>query len=120
MFTDEETLPWVKKKIQTCTNLKAETNSDLYGAMHCLCSDHRSMEVYIKAYKCEEKQGVIVNLSRGLQEAVERLEGNGENCEELRAVLKKADEVLGVKSGHSADGGDRQGRAIAAAAVWGC
>lgn len=97
MFTDEETLPWVKEKIRKTTSHKIETNADLYGAMHCLCSDHRSMEVYIKAYKCEEKQGLIVNLSRGLQEAVERLEGNGEDCSELREVLAKANEILGVK-----------------------
>jgi len=88
MFTDEETLPWIKEKIRKTTSHKIETNADLYGVMHCLCSDNRSMEVYIKSYKCEEKQGLIVNLSRGLQEAVERLEGNGENCEELREVLR--------------------------------
>jgi len=97
MFTDEETLPWIKRKIQSSTDLKAETNSQLYGAMHVLCADRHGMETYIKAYKCEEKQGLIVNLSRGLQEAVERLEANGENCEELRAVMKKADEILGIE-----------------------
>ena len=96
MFTDEETLPWVKQKIQKTTTLRAETNSELYGAMHVLCSDWHGMQQYIKAYKCNEKQALIANLSRGLQEAVERLEGNGENVEELRAVLKKVDEVLFV------------------------
>jgi hypothetical protein len=101
MFTDEEALPWVKRKIQATTTLKAETNSELYGAMHVLCSDWHGMQQYIKAYKCEEKQGLIVNLSRGLQEAVDRLEGNGENCEELREVLRKADQVLGLQTGDS-------------------
>jgi hypothetical protein len=96
MFTDEETLPWVKETIRKTTSHKIDTNADLYGAMHCLCSDNRSMEVYIKAYKCEEKQGVIVNLHRGLTDAITMLEILKVDCSDLRKHLQKAEEVLGL------------------------
>jgi hypothetical protein len=98
MFTDEEALPWVKEKIRKTTSHEIETNADLYGAMHCLCSDHRGMEMYIKAYKCDEKQGLIVNLHRGLSDAVEILEAIGHDCTDLREHLSKADQVLGLKT----------------------
>lgn len=96
MFTDEETLPWVKEKIRKTTSHKIEDNGDLYGAMHCLCADHRSVQVYIKAYKCEEKQGVIVNLHRGLSDAIKSLEILKVDCTDLREHLKRAEQVLGL------------------------
>lgn len=97
MFTDEETLPWVKDKIRKTTNHTIETNADLYGAIHCLCSDHRGMEIYMKAYKCDEKQGLIVNLHRGLSDAVEILEAIGHDCTDLKEHLTKAEQVLGLQ-----------------------
>lgn len=96
MFTDEETLPWVKNKIRTCTDLKIENNGDLYGAMHVLCSDRHGMETYIKAYKCNEKQGVIVNLHRGLSDAIASLECLKVDCTDLREHLKRAEQFLGL------------------------
>lgn len=96
MFTDEEALPWVKEKIRKTTSHKIDDNGDLYGAMHCLCSDHRSMEVYIKAYKCDEKQGVIVNLHRGLSDAITSLECLKVDCTDLREHLKRAEQALGL------------------------
>jgi hypothetical protein len=98
MFTDEEALPWVKNKIRTTTSHEIESNADLYGAMHCLCSDHRSVEVYIKAYKCDETQGVIVNLHRGLSDAIVMLECLAIDCSELRDHLSRAEQSLGLKS----------------------
>jgi len=97
MFTDEEALQWVKKKIRKSTSHKIEDNGDLFGAMHCLCSDHRSVEVYMKAYKCDEKQGVIVNLHRGLSDAIALLESVGADCTEHREHLKRAEQVLGLQ-----------------------
>jgi hypothetical protein len=94
MFTDEEALPWVKNKIQTCTDLKIENNRDLYGAMHVLCSDRHGMETYVKAYKCDDKQGVIANLRRGLADAIYMLEELRACTTSLRQVAKKADEAL--------------------------
>jgi hypothetical protein len=94
MFTDEEALPWVKNKIQTCTDLKIENNRDLYGAMHVLCSDRHGMETYVKAYKCDDKQGVIANLRRGLADAIYMLEELGACTTSLRQIAKKADEAL--------------------------
>jgi hypothetical protein len=97
MFTDEEALPWVKNKIRMTTSHEIESNADLYGAMHCLCADHRGMEVYIKAYKCEEKQGVIVNLHRGLSDAIVMLECLAIDCSEFREHLKRAEQFLELK-----------------------
>ena len=97
MFTDQETLPWVKNKIRSCTDLKIETNGDLYGAMHCLCADRHGMETYIKAYKCDAKQGVIANLRRGLADAIYMLEELGACAESLRQIAENADSVLKSK-----------------------
>jgi hypothetical protein len=94
MFTDEETLPWVKNKIRTCTDLKIESNGDLYGAMHVLCSDRHGMETYIKAYRCNDKQGVIANLRRCLTDAITMLECVKVDCSALREQLAQADKVL--------------------------
>lgn len=99
MDSDKEMLKWVRDKIHATTNLKAETNRELYGAMHVLCSDRGQMDRYIRAYKCNEKQGVIANLSDALQRAIEQLEASGQDAGEFRAAMKKADEVLGVSSG---------------------
>jgi len=95
MFTDAETLPWVKNKIAVTTTLKAETNSELYGAMHILCSEWQGMERYTKAYKCNQKQGLIANLAGDLQRAIDRLESLGQECSEMRDTLAKVDEILG-------------------------
>jgi hypothetical protein len=97
MFTDEETLPWVKNKIAVTTTLKAETNSELYGAMHILCSEWQGMERYTKAYKCDQKQGLIANLAGDLGRAIDRLEALGQECSEMRATLAKTDEILGCR-----------------------
>lgn len=97
MFTDEETLPWIKNKIAGTTTLKAETNADVYGAMHVLCAEWQGMERYTKAYKCDQKQGLIANLAGDLQRAIDRLEAVGQDCSELRATIVKTDEILGCE-----------------------
>lgn len=98
-FTDEETLPWIKRKIQSTTRLNAENNTELYGAMHILCSEFNGMERYVKSYKCDDKQGAIANLYVALQQAIDRIELTGGECSDLRNVLAEVDRKLGISTG---------------------
>lgn len=93
MITDEEVLPWIRKKLETI-GLKSETNADIYGAMHILGSDRRGMEAYMRAYKCELKQGVIANLTAALHQASDALEHYGLSADDYRTILKNADEFM--------------------------
>ena len=94
---DAETLAWVKNKIEITTGRVVDSRSDVYGSMHVLCSGWQGMERYAKAYKCEAKQGMIANLSVGLQNAIDRLELLGQDCGELRTILIECDEILGCR-----------------------
>lgn len=97
MFTDEEALPWVKRKIAATTTMTPKSNLELYGSMHVLCNAWQDMERYVKAYKCDQKQGLIANLAGDLQRAIDRLESLGQQCDEMRATLAKIDEILGCQ-----------------------
>jgi len=97
MSADEETLAWVKNKIAITTGHPVETRSEVYGSMHVLCSGWQGHERYVKAYRCDDKQGMIANLSVGLQQAIDRLEALEQDCGELRTILIECDEILGRK-----------------------
>ena len=92
-FTDEETLPWIKRKL-ILAGLKAETNSDVYGSMHILASDHHGMNAYTRAYKCQHQQGVIANLMYATHVAIDKLEKFGLDASELKTILQDADRIL--------------------------
>ena len=73
---------------------QADSKSHIYGAMHFLDSDHNAMERYTRAYKCDEKQGLIANLSADLALAIDRLELRREDCSLYRETIAKVDETL--------------------------
>lgn len=93
MIADEEVLPWIRRKLEVI-GLESDTNAKVYGSMHILGSDRRGMEAYMRAFKCEHKQGVIANLTAGLILACDRLENAGLDASDFRKVLLDADTIL--------------------------
>jgi hypothetical protein len=94
---DKETLGWVKNKIALTLNRPIETRPDVYGAMRVLCSERDGYDRYVKAYRCDDKQGMIANLSVALQQAINQLEALGQDCAALTATLTECDERLNEK-----------------------
>ncbi len=92
-FTDEETLLWIKGKLAHAGLLSA-TNRDVYGSMHILASDRQGMEAYIRAYKCDHKQGVIANLTAALHVAVDTIDRLGGDSSDLRSIMEASDTIL--------------------------
>lgn len=44
------------------------------GTLHVVCSGHHGMQTYIKAFRCDDKQGEIARLTVDLAEAREKME----------------------------------------------
>ena len=93
---------WVCRKLGLPENA---TWQILYGQMHITCSDAYGMKAYIKAYKCDDKQGEIARLSvqldtatRERDEAREALRGlfDEQNGPPLGGRLRQWQEAMEV------------------------
>jgi len=64
MPTDSEALSWIRRKLKLPENAEMFTGKDtIAGALHVLCSNAHGYRAYIKAFKCDDKQGEIARLT---------------------------------------------------------
>lgn len=70
----EEAL-WIRRKLELPDDTEfLSGKQSLAGQMHVVCSDAFGYRTYIKAYKCDDKQGEIARLTVRNAELVEVLE----------------------------------------------
>jgi hypothetical protein len=83
----QEEAAWVRAKLGLPADTPANSGKQeatLYGTLHVLCSHAHGYETYIKAFKCDDKQGEIARL------AVER-DRLALALDQARGVLRRAE-----------------------------
>lgn len=65
-MTDRELIRWIKKKSELPLDCD---DSKLMGQMRAICFAAQGYDAYIKAFKCEDKQGEISRLTVELAKA---------------------------------------------------
>lgn len=60
---------WIRRKLELPANA---STGDLQGQMHVVCSHAHGYMTYIKAFKCDDKQGEIARLTVAVRELAKR------------------------------------------------
>jgi hypothetical protein len=74
--TNAQALAWIRRKLGLApdTPMFHGGGPTIAGTLHVLCSDAHGMQAYIRAYKCDDKQGEIARLTVEVRELRARLE----------------------------------------------